>query len=823
MNSKSKGEVLNHVESLLIWLDDKAKPFLEKNAPERVAAIQSDQDRIKKILNRSDDVTVCFLGNSGVGKSTLLNALAAGDQQVLPAGGIGPLTAQATEVGYSEIHRFKVVYHKKDKLWKTVFAIEARLKQNLKAEQLIFDKNKVTAIVDDLENGMSAEDRKEALADASSIDHKSDDGKIIDTLEGYIKQARNIVCGNQFSDERSLEYLVDALRLACGHKAKWNNVPQGDDAERIKRVTQILARGKDDRTYENVSSDNHREFMEDLRAHAAGFLSPLIERIEVGWPAAVLHAGIKLVDLPGVGIAHDSYRDVTKSYVREKARAVIVVVDRAGPTESTIELLRTSGYWDRLVGAADDPASDPCTMLIAVTKVDDVMQEEWANQVATLMDGASKPKKRDVFAKLVEEFKPRMLSQISQQLAAIGESSNESVNMARKQASATILESLQIHPVSAPEMRRILIDDEDDMSFLGSTELTGIPKLQESLIELACNEKILKDQQLQEVLDRLCANVMNDLKMIQASWQEDSRAAEEAGRLSIALEVVLAEKQKEYRDRAVSFREFLKETVQAKINALVLEAREVAEKEVQVYLRSLHYAHWATLRAAVRRGGTFFGSRHINLPDDITGFFQEPMAAVWGQKLLRDIRRRTGEFADDIEQLVKELCEWAAQQDGVRTQKKLLDTQQERVQSLAAQMKEVGKEAVDELRETVKNELAKTIRDPIKLACEKFVKRGDDIGPGVKNRVLSLFNTLASEATIAAKEPAVRILCEKAKLVQKDIQDAYKKGGDPLQETADLIVEKHESRIRRSDAQRRTAVLEETAAIIASFPMTEEQ
>ena len=83
-----------------------------------------------------------------------------------------------------------------------------------------------------------------------------------------------------------------------------------------------------------------------MTAHAAGFLSPLIERIEVGWPSDLLKSGVVLVDLPGFGIAQDSYRDVTKSYVRDKARAVIVTVDRAGPTESTMELLRTSGYWE---------------------------------------------------------------------------------------------------------------------------------------------------------------------------------------------------------------------------------------------------------------------------------------------------------------------------------------------------------------------------------------------------------------------------------------------------------------------------------------------
>jgi len=84
--------------------------------------------------------------------------------------------------------------------------------------------------------------------------------------------------------------------------------------------------------------------------------------------------------LPGLSIAQDSYGDVTKSYVRDKARAVILTVDQAGPTESTMDLLRTSGYWERLVGATDDPERDTCPMLIAVTWVDDVAQTEWQNK-----------------------------------------------------------------------------------------------------------------------------------------------------------------------------------------------------------------------------------------------------------------------------------------------------------------------------------------------------------------------------------------------------------------------------------------------------------
>jgi hypothetical protein len=310
--------------------------------------------------------------------------------------------------------------------------------------------------------------------------------------------------------------------------------------------------------------------------------------------------------------------------------------------------------------------------------------------------------------------------------------------------------------------------------------------------------------------------------MIGAAWRQEDRAVEEAARLESELAPVLKEKREEYGRRASAFREFLNETVQAKIEALVLEAREVAEQDVRSYLFQLQGVHWATLRAAVTRGGCYYGSTAINLPDDISGYFQGPMAAVWGQKLLRDIRKRTTELAADIEQMVNELCEWAKEHGGASVDRKLLEAQQERIKALSAQMRAVGKEAVAELRDSVKSELTTVIRKPISAACKKFVDEGDHIGSGVKFRILELFRGLATQATNAAKAPAMKILQTNFEAVRIEIQTEFKKGGNPIQDTADLVVERHEAKVRRSDAQRRGPILSELDAVFSKCPVVDQ-
>jgi hypothetical protein len=595
------------------------------------------------------------------------------------------------------------------------------------------------------------------------------------------------------------------------------------DRERIARAASCLAAGRGGKLVRYSAAELRNDFRHVLREHVTGFLAPLVEQIEVGWPSEILKNGLILVDLPGIGIANDRYTNITAEFIRQKARAVILVVDRAGPTDASVDLIRDSGYWDRLLLSSDDPSSDPCTLIVAVSKIDDVAREE--HLLTDHLPSDQRPRLPDVFARLKDEVEVKIRAQAGDCFSKLSmePAQDEHVRLAREEAGKALLTSLQVFPISATQYRdyyRRLCGDDESYPFVSNPDQSGIPALQDYLAQLATAQREDLRNAREEVVTRLVRTVSASLDQAFTQWSENLQAIEEAARLRQELEQFLEPKRLELANREGAFREFLDNTIKVRIEELVAKAQTVAQQEIQRYLWALNDCHWATLRATVTRGGTFVSgiSRRVDLAFDIAQRFQEPMAAVWSQTLLKQVRQRTQQHGGAIQQIVGEICDWVDDQHETHVQRQVLEAQKELIRDRVRQLGQVGQEAVDELKDAVKREMVQQIVRPIRSACQKFVDRGDDCDPGVKRRILELFHTLVEDSVASAGVPTTKLLQARFVEVHADIVKALAEWDDPIDQTADAVVEREEMRRRRSDAQRRTKMLADLQQLRETAP-----
>lgn len=781
------------------WFNNRARPFLEQHDSEKVVELDQDLERLLRTDRRaSEELTICFLGASGVGKSTLINALVAGEENVLPSGGIGPLTALAMQVRYSEEARFEAEYQTAQNLWRLVFGLEQTFKRQEVAQRPVQIEDAEPAI--EFEE-VSAGDELDLQLDGEPQERRFDQLR---------RQAQKLVTDNQHADV-PIPYLLDRLREACGRKPIWGTTVKPDDALRLRRLIAVLSTAKDGRRHSRAENGDRAAFLQDLAEHATGFLAPIIREIHVFWNSPLLRPGVTLVDLPGIGVAGDVYKEVTRKWIVEKARAVVLVVDNRGVKDADAELLRRSDFLTRLLFSVDDPKADPAVLIAAVTQLDSPAVDRYFQNQAK--------KKREHLVEVCAETITLVRNQMRQQLLSAWAREGQAKRTGHERVVDYVVDHLRIFPVSAFEFRRLLKDDEDDRAFINDGTQSGVPQMREGITEIGAVWREEAARHRAEATKAFVDRVLTTLEVVEARWQQESRASEEAESLRRELEEVVRPMRDEFLVSKGEFRGFLRNEVPKRIEALVSDAAQEAKEDIRGYLRKLEDARWNTLKAAVTHDGAFTGARHINLPDDFSQMFVEPIAEIWGAQLLQEIRKRTRTFTDDCVVQLDTLVDWCRIQ-GARVQPKLLEKHVASIKADTKQVNLVGKEAIANLREQVKNRLKVAIEKPIKRRCQEFVRKGDHMGAGVKRKILGLFEELANTATADAKVVAAEVLTQGFKIVDQELKEVTKSFDHPLEAAMEAIVAAHEDRLKRGDAKKRKAVLEAVEDIIEKCPQT---
>ncbi|MCE9575772.1 MAG: hypothetical protein K8W52_21660 [Deltaproteobacteria bacterium] len=393
--------------SLHVLYRDVLRNAIAAAAPDELARLELSSTKDGPSL----DLPLYTLGVAGVGKSTLLNTMLSDWMPLLPQGGLGSFTACPIRVVYA-------------------------------SEPYLAIRRTPCDAVAEL---------------VGSLSHPQ-------PIARALQQARLLVQGSQFGAAPA-RYLVEVLRDAMAGRISPSTLTQ--DRGRVSLLVSILT--EDRRDWMVVRAGTHLpELRHELEHNAAGFLSPLVTDIELGWAAPCLATGVQLVDLPGLGVAHDLQQAQSTRHLAD-ARACLVVVDRSGLTEVIASALRP--LLMRLIGGPDTEWSH---LFVAVTQLDQIARE--------LRASTPKEARRSwqaYFDDLGTSARALLRGQFTQTLATVGLGGED--QRARREGSARLLRVRHVAPL---EHRRRFHNDPTDPPVATDLAGPGITALREHIADI---------------------------------------------------------------------------------------------------------------------------------------------------------------------------------------------------------------------------------------------------------------------------------------------------------------------------------------------------
>src|SRR5437899_10298269 len=239
-------------------------------------------------------------------------------------------------------------------------------------------------------------------------------------------------------------------------------------------------------------------------------------------------------------------------WVKERARVVALIVDRSGIPEAEAEVLRSSGFFPRLLHAAGEPAAYPVELMIVAVKIALSAQDAW--RLDRDRNGRNARSWVEHFRNIQTQMIETLRSQLTEQLRSIGARGDASIHGELQSVVAQVLGTVQLHAVSAPESARLQANDTEDPAKIQVAAQSGIPQLQDVIGRLCEQYRASIRGRIQEAHARFQERVLAAVKMIEAQWEGGERPSVEAERLRAELDASLSADRRELQGRQGAFR-----------------------------------------------------------------------------------------------------------------------------------------------------------------------------------------------------------------------------------------------------------------------------
>jgi hypothetical protein len=713
-------------------------------------SIEEEANRLEERLKASAISKVGFLGESQVGKSSVINAILG--EVLLPNGGVGPLTAQATEIKYGSIPVCAVVYHDKEQLRQA-----RRLVQS------------------GVENGEEAEVR------ASVLDFTKAQIRLLFSENG---KTGNI-------DETHCARLLDAILD--------EKDPPADDrtflAQRTRDIRKLFG------TSETISLEDQERstFRAKLRERAAGWRAPLIKSLRITIDLPILQH-VEITDLPGIGVVCDAGMNEAERYIAKDADGVVVVVRNNGATESLLSLFERSGIIERFLWQENSRAK-PLQLSLVVTYADVVARTRRAELVQRLGPGHPDiPSAAAIFQEVAEQQVRFMRQQLRDALLASierivrvtstverADGRKESEDRMQqiekyKLALEKLCRELRIVCVNAPDYLGFVTNYTDDNFIRDDKQATNIHILHESLQSLATFASEARRSSIAMSFGNLRAHLKEALDLAENTLGNVDFLN---GKLIDKLERILRENVTPFNEKLQAetnaFDESIQAVVRSKVEDLVRIAERGAKSEVEELTAQAEDLHWRTLNAALVRGGIFSGTTaSLDYPGDIAHIFAVLIAQNLSEKVISPTEGEYKKLCQRMSSAFECFCDDVLQTELAGPVRNAILSFRERAQRIESQRLDWTDDETLSLAENVRNNLYDVVRVPIALECQNAVDASLNHGTGTKQRIIATFRSGCREAISVASESLFGSINDELSVLFKKMRDSIFETYAPL-------------------------------------------